>query len=370
MTVDEEGRAMGTRVVITGAAGPLGRRVVARAAADPDVGTVVAIDRPGTDLPTGAGVTALTIELTDPDLKRACEGAAAIVHLGASQPLDAVTDAALDGTGSSVGDVEGTRSLLAAAGVAGVRTLVVLSSAMVYGAWPNNPVPLTEEAPLRPDPALRFAIEKAEIERLAGEWRDERSGHADTAVTVAMLRPTIAVASETSSWLGRSPWSAAGVQIDDAEPPAQFVHLDDLAAAVDLARRERLDGPFNVAPDGWIPAEQLRALSGPSPRVHLPAAVAERVAAMRFRFGLTGTPPSVLPYPRYSWVVANDRLKAAGWQPTHTNEEAFVEADHGGPLASLNPRKRQMIAFSVVGVVAAGLIVGVVALVRRSRRKR
>ena len=360
---------MGETVVITGAAGPLGRRVVALAAADPEVEVVVAIDRPGADLPTGPRVTGLAIDLTDPDLKRACDGASSIVHLGPSEVLDAGVDGAVDGTGSSSGDVEGTRALLAAAADVGVRTVVLLSSAMVYGAWHNNPVPLTEDAPLRPDPALRFAIEKAEIERLAGEWREERGAHGDTFATVAILRPTIAVARESASWLARSPWSPAGVQIHDEEPPAQFVHLDDLASAVDLARREHLDGPFNVAPDGWIPAEQLRALSGPAPRLHLPNAVAERLGAARLLFGLSGMPASVLPYTRYSWVVANDRLRAAGWEPTHSNEEAFVEADEGGMIASLNPKRRQMLSFAVVGAVAAGAIVGVVALVRRSRRK-
>jgi len=361
---------MGGRVIITGAAGPLGRRVVARAIADPDVDEVVAVDRPGTDLPTGTGITPVAMQLTDPGVKPLCAGADAVVHLG-GRDADDTADEGLDGTGSSFGDVEGTRCLFDAAADAGVRTLVVLSSAMVYGAWPNNPVPLTEDAPLRPDPSLRFAIEKAEVERLAGEWRDHRDHRgtrADPSATVAVLRPTIAVAGESATWLGRSPWSVTAVQLDDAEPPVQFVHLDDLAAAVDLARRQRLDGPFNVAPDGWIPAEQLRALSGPSARVHLPNALAERLASARFRFGLSDTPASVLPYTRCSWVVANDRLRHAGWEPTHTNEEAFVAADRGGPLASLNPKRRQMLSFAVVGAVTAGVIVGVIALVRRRRR--
>jgi nucleoside-diphosphate-sugar epimerase len=303
-------------------------------------------------------------------LKRALEGADAVVHLGRSAPLDRGTDSddLLDGTGARGGDVVGTRFLLDAAADAGVRTVVVLSSAMVYGAWPNNPVPLTEDAPLRPDPELRFAIEKAEVERLAGEWRAQQANGSAVPATVAILRPTVSVGPESSSWLSRSPWSSAGVQIDDAEPPVQFVHLDDVTAAVDLARRARLDGPFNVAADGWIPAEQLRALAGPAPRIALPVAVAHKVASLRFRSGLTGTSPAVLPYTRYSWVVANDRLRAAGWEPQHTNEEAFVEADRGGPLAALNPRRRQLLALGAVGAIAAGAAIGVTVLVRRRRR--
>lgn len=369
-------------MVVTGAAGPLGRRVCARIAADPAVGRVVAIDQPGHDAAPGtfapAGAAAgpmATVELhiatlSDPDLKRWCEGASAIVHLGPSEPLDVAGDRALDGTGATGADLQGTRALLAAATDAGVTTLVVLSSAMVYGAWPNNPVPLTEDAPLRPDPGLAFAVEKAELERLAFEWQLDREAAGATDVRVAVLRPAVTVAGESSGWLARSPWSASGVQVSDAEPPAQFVHLDDVAAAVDVARRERLDGAFNVAPDGWIPAEQLRALSGPAPRVHLPAPLAERLAAFRWTFGFTGTPPSVLSYRMHPWVVANDRLRAAGWEPEHTNEEAFVEADDGGPLGGLDAKRKQVLSLGAVAAAVGVVALGVVVLVRRRRRTR
>ena len=370
---------MSTTVVVTGAAGPLGRRVCALIAADPGVARVVAIDQPGHGAAPGAFAPAgaaagpmATIDfhegtLADPDLKSWCEGASAIVHLGLSEPLDAAGDRALDGTGSTCGDLAGTRALLAVATDAGVSTLVVLSSAMVYGAWPNNPIPLTEDAPLRPDPGLAFAVEKAELERLAFEWQQEREDQG-AGVTVAVLRPAITVAGESTAWLARSPWSAAGVQVSDAEPPAQFVHLDDVASAVDIARRGRLDGAFNVAPDGWIPAEQLRALSGPAPRLPLPAPVAERIAALRWTFGFTGTPPSVLSYRMHPWVVANDRLRAAGWEPEHTNEEAFVESDDGGPLGGLDAKRKQLLSLGAVGVAVGAAVLGVVVLIRRRRR--
>lgn len=362
---------MSTTVVVTGAAGPLGRRVCALIAADPGVDRVVGIDQPGQDVAPGgtsgspAAVEMHLADLSDPDLRRWCEGAAAVVHLGPSEPLATAGDRALDGTGSTGTDLRGTRALLAAASDAGVSTLVVLSSAIAYGAWPNNPIPLTEDAPLRPDPDLAFAVEKAELERLAFDWQLNQDA---VEATVAVLRPTVAVAAQSRSWLARSPWSATGMQVSDAEPPVQFVHLDDVAAAVDLARRGRLDGVFNVAPDGWIPAEQLRALSGPAPRIHLPAAVAERVASFRWSFGFTATPPSVLAYRMYPWVVANDRLRAAGWEPQHTNEEAFVEADDGGPLGGLDARRKQLLSLGAVGVAVAAAALGAVALVRRTRR--
>jgi hypothetical protein len=71
-----------------------------------------------------------------------------------------------------------------------------------------------------------------------------------------------------------------------------------------------------------------------------------------------------------SWVVANDRLRAAGWSPTHSNEEAYVEGDPGGPLTSLNPKRRQLLSMGAVVAVAAAGLVGAVLVVRRRLRTR
>ena len=93
---------------------------------------------------------------------------------------------------------------------------------------PTTPVPLTEDAPLRPNPDLRFAVEKAEIERLAGEWREDHP-----AATVALLRPAPAVAEDVAEgWLPRALDAVARLPSGDDDPPSQWLHFDDLAAAV------------------------------------------------------------------------------------------------------------------------------------------
>ncbi len=81
------------------------------------------------------------------------------------------------------------------------------------------------------------------------------------------------------------------------------------------------------------------------------------------------TPPALLPYTVFPWVVANDRLRADGWVPAASNEEAFVASHRAGPWATLSPRRRQELALAVSGVAIVGAAVGVVALVRRRRRR-
>jgi nucleoside-diphosphate-sugar epimerase len=337
-------------VVLTGSEGPLGTRVGDRLAFDPAVDAVVRLTPDD-----------LEVAHSDPGaLKARMDGASTLIHLGRSDGM-----AELDGTGTAGVDVVGTRSLLEAAGSVGVETVVLLSSATVYGAWPNNPVPLTEDAPLRPHPALAYATHKAEVERLTAEWKDQ---HPE--VKVAVLRPTIAVAEDTTDWLASSLWAGTPFDPGDGETPVQFVHLDDLADAVDLARRQRLDGPFNVAPDGWMRSDELRRLAGRGPRVRLPERLSHRLAQWRWNLGLTTTPPGVVAYRVNSWVVANDRLKAAGWAPDHTNEEAYVLGDRPTGWASVSPRRRQELVLGGLGVGVATLAAGGFVLVRRWLRKR
>lgn len=329
------------RIVLTGASGPLGRRVEALAV-EGGAAEVVGLG-------TGA-------ELDRADLSGAFEGADTVVHLASA------FDEHLDVEEGD--DVPMLQRVLDAAAKAEASQLVVLSSAVVYGAWANNAVPLTEAAPLRPNPEFAFAVQRAEIERLVGEWRD---GHPGAVVTI--LRPVPAVAEGGRSWLAEALRAASDLRGEE-EPPAQYLHVDDLAAAVDRAWRERLDGAFNVAPDGWLSGPETAALASELPRVPIPDRLVGRVAAWRWRLRLTSAPPGLVPYVREPWVVANDRLRATGWAPTHSNEEAYVAGHPAGPWATLSPRRRQELALGGAATVLVGAAAGVAVVLRRRVAKR
>jgi peptidoglycan/xylan/chitin deacetylase (PgdA/CDA1 family) len=176
------------------------------------------------------------------------------------------------------------------------------------------------------------------------------------------------VSEDAIGWITRALDAIDGLPTVDTDPPSQFLHLDDLAAAVDIARRQRLDGPVNVAPDGWLEAADRRALA-PAPRLRVPERVAVKVATWRWRLGLAPTPPGLLPYARHAWVVANDRLRAAGWAPAYSNEEAFVAGHAAGPLATMSPRRRQELALGIAGTSLVGAAATATVLLRRRARR-
>lgn len=248
----------------------------------------------------------------------------------------------------------------------GVTHFVLLSSAMVYGAWPNNPVPLTEDAILRPDVDFVYARQLAAAEALADRWRRRGAGR-----SVTVLRPVITMAGDATSVLARSLAAGLGQRFGEDDPPSQFLHLDDLAAAVVLAVERRLDGVFNVAPDGWVAGERVRALTGGSPRLRLPERANVVIAAWRWRLLRGPVPPGMRSYTRWPWVVSNDRLEMHGWTALVTNDEAYVEATEGRWWTLVTPKRRQELALGAM--VAAAVLGGLGALAgvsrwRRSRR--
>jgi nucleoside-diphosphate-sugar epimerase len=324
-------------VVLTGAAGPLGHRVQTAL----DDHTVVLVDAPD-DVASGAGVGSI----------------AAVVDLGSS---DYDNRAARRESAT-----ESAAATLAVADSLGAAHVVFVSSALVYGAAANNPVPLTEDATLRPDVEFVFARQLASAEELVEQWRTSRPGR-----TTCVLRPAVSLAEGGSSRLATALVFGFGRRLAQADPPSQFLHLDDLAAAVEIGVVRRLDGVFNVAPDGWVPGERVRALSGERPRLPLPERLSELVAGLRWRFLRGPIPPGLLPYTREPWVVSNGRLRAAGWAPTVTNEQTYVESTEAPWWTMVSPKRRQELALGG-GIVAFvfGALAGVIAVRRWLSRRR
>jgi nucleoside-diphosphate-sugar epimerase len=236
---------------------------------------------------------------------------------------------------------------------------------MVYGAWANNPVPITEEAALRPDVEFVYARQLGAVEQLADEWRLAAEGR-----TVAVLRPAVAMAADGTSGLAAALAAGMGQRYGEDDPPAQFLHIDDLASAVLVAVERRLDGVYNVAPDGWVAGERVRALAGAVPRLKLPERMTEVISNLRWRFERGPIPPGLRSYTRWPWLVANDRLKAEGWAPTVTNEQAYVEGTEAKWWTIVSPKRRQEIALGGLGAVLVAVAVVVWRAVRRAQRRR
>ena len=92
-------------------------------------------------------------------------------------------------------NVRGAQTVLTAAAAGRVGRVVLLTSAMVYGARPDNPVPLPEDAPLSADTDSSVAGDLLEIEQLA-----RRSPRANPGMAVTVVRPAALVGQAETRW--------------------------------------------------------------------------------------------------------------------------------------------------------------------------
>ena len=324
-----------TVVAVIGAGSLVGRAVLGRLQAAEDVELILGIDVVEPEMPV-AKLEFRPVDVRDRLLPLALDGADAVVHCGLALEPERDEDAMLART------VHGTRNVLDAAAKVGAHTLVVVTSAGVYGARPDNPLPLDEDAAPRAAPAFAAAHQLRLAEQLVEEWADDHPG-----VGVTVLRPALVLGA--GGWLDRHLALPRLPLVGGQCAPMQFVSPDDVAAAVQLAVVGRLGGTFNVAADGWVTGAEVAGLLGRR-TVRVPEETAFGAARLLWARGLSHLPPGALPTLMYPSVVATERLRARGWTPSSSNRELLRE--FAARRRERAPRRRAV----AVAVIAAVLL--------------
>jgi UDP-glucose 4-epimerase len=216
-------------------------------------------------------------------------------------------------------DVNGTHNVLEAAGMAGTGHVLVTSSAVAYGAFPDNPVPLTEEDPVRGVASFSYARDKTESDRICQLWAAK---YPERVMTI--VRPSIVFGPNVDNYLVRL-WTKQPFTPDvgNLEMPMQFVHEEDVIEAVTALLLERHGGAFNVAGDGEMTVRETAEVIG-SPIRRMPLRAYRALARVMWKARLSEAPPGQIEFGIYPWVVSTEKLKrTTGWQPKHTSRETF-----------------------------------------------
>jgi nucleoside-diphosphate-sugar epimerase len=345
-------------VAVTGAARGVGQALAARLADSPLVGRVVAIDDHRGDV---AGVTWRVADVRDPALAARLAGVDVVVH------ADMSTSVYQDPRERRARNVRGAQTVLTAAAAERVGRVVLVTSAMVYGARPDNPVPLPEDAPLRADADGSMAGDLLEVEELA-----RRSRRANPGTSVTVVRPAALVGDAVDTLLTRHFEAPRLLTVRGCEPRWQFCHVDDLVSALELAAVGLVGGDFAVGCDGSLSQDEVESLSGMK-SIELPARLTFGTAQRLHRLGATPAPAAELRYVVYPWVVDCAALRAAGWRPSVSNAEALsvLLAARGGHHAVVGRRlARKDAALTAAGAAGtAAAVLGTAAIVRHARKR-
>jgi UDP-glucose 4-epimerase len=218
-------------------------------------------------------------------------------------------------------DVNGTANVLDAAAAAGVPHLLVASSTTAYGAWPDNPVPIPEEHPVRGLPGYEYARDKTEIDRLCQLWAAQ---HPESTMTI--VRPTIVFGPNVDNYIVRFWENQPFVVLPDGhDADWQYVHEDDVVDAMSRLLSERRGGIFNLTADGTVKMSEAAAIAGKKVR-KMPLKLYRRLASASWKLRLRNVeaPPGQIEFVLHPWIASNEKLKSElGWTPRYTSRETF-----------------------------------------------
>ncbi|CAA0127068.1 putative protein [Mycolicibacterium vanbaalenii] len=312
------------RVAVTGPTGEIGLSTITALEAHPDVTHIVGMARRPFDA-AAQGWTKTTYRQGD-ILDR--ESVDALVD-----DVDVVVHLAFIIMGSREEsarvNLAGTRNVFEATVAARrPRRLVYTSSVAAYGYHSDNPVPITEDVPVRGSSEHYYSEQKAECEAVLAEVTSQSS------LEVYVLRPCIVAGPKATALFDAMPWNQLPRPVrgltqalpllkppfPDPGTPLQLVHHDDVAAAIALAvtTGSAPPGPYNIAGDGVLSMSEVGEALGARPvKVPRSAAVATSEVISRLPFV-----PSALEWLHAGRTsVVMDTAKARtqlGWTPKYS----------------------------------------------------
>jgi UDP-glucose 4-epimerase len=329
------------RVIVVGATGNVGLRLVEMLADDPAVTSVVGLSR-RTPEAMPAGVDWQPLDLGDEVPAGLLRGADAVVHLAwLFQPThrpDVTWDA----------NVVGTSRLLHAVAEADVPVLVHASSVGAYSPGPGDRQ-VDESWPTHGVPTAAYSREKAYVERLLDVFEQR---HPE--VRVVRMRPAFTFREEAAVQQRRlfaGPFVPARlfrkirlpVLPDPGGLTFQSVHTDDVAAAYHRALTTDVSGAFNLAAEPVLDMPAIGELLGVPVR-RVPARAGRAALTAAWNAHLAPASPGLFDLLTKAPMMSTDRARdELGWRPEHDAIEAIqsflagIESGEGAPTPPLDP---------------------------------
>jgi len=214
-------------------------------------------------------------------------------------------------------NVGGAKNVLKVAKEIEAKKIIITSSTMVYGAWPDNPKYLTENSPMRGHPTYYYNRDKVEIEKLCRRFSMEYEG------ILTILRPCLVLGPNVNHFYSRLlNWPVLPL-VDGKNPEMQFIHEDDLARAYEIFTVKDLPGIFNIVGRGTMKWKEIIEAAGKR-TVRMPDAILYPLLSMLWHLRLTKFPPQILDFIKYRWVASGEKAaKEAGFIPEYTTRETL-----------------------------------------------
>jgi len=295
------------RVLVTGAAGNIGSRLVPLLLDDPEIEQVYGVDAAPCALPPRPGWTPVQADVRDPALRSLVGESDCLVHLAF------VVKNLHDDARAREINLDGTENLLAACEGAPRKRVVFTSSVSVYGYHAENRGFLKEGTPLRPDPNHVYSTCKVSIEQRLGRLGKEFPG-----ISICILRPALVLGPEVDNSLANLFRKGHFLCVKGFDPRVQGVQVDDMARALQSAVKGSVSGVFNVAAADALRVSEICRIFRIR-RIQVPRGLFEGFLRLAYRAGVSHIPPESVSRFLYSLTVDAALFRRVfHWEPAHS----------------------------------------------------
>ena len=300
-------------IVVTGAAGNLGRLVVETLRQH---WPIIAVD----DRPLAGFSPDVDVRRADTrwrsleDILRQRE-IAAVIHLG-------IKHNPRNDAGCYRHNVVSTQRLIELIAKYRISKFFCLSSANIYGPDPDNSYFLTEDAPLLGAEHYREIRDLVAVDNLVQSFY-YRQPDVQTVLfrPVHIVGPRVRSAAATYLRLER-PWVITGF-----DPLVQLIHEEDVVSAMRFALETGERGVFNIVGPGVAPLSRILRVLGRRPR-SVPSFLAWPALKGAWRLNTTDFPPAELRHVQYNCVVDGSLAETQlGFRSTYSLVQTIRSVD-------------------------------------------
>lgn len=216
-------------------------------------------------------------------------------------------------------DIDGTRNTLKQAHEANVEYFLHTSSTLAYGAYPDNPYPLTETNPLCGNKNFHYSYHKAIVEKMIDEFQEKNPNN----MKIGKIRPSAILSPDLQNFVAdilRGGWRTFFLMpYPNENTRIQFLHLEDALEGFRIMLDNRLEGAYNICPNSDVRVGQIpNILKGRG--VKIPLRVLKTLLWVQWKLRLSRAPPAYLDFVAYPFVATNQKIQELGYSPKYSTE--------------------------------------------------
>jgi UDP-glucose 4-epimerase len=302
---------MEKRILITGAAGNIGRKLVRKIKEAGHYCFATDIGKFQEEL---EGIEYGKMDITNlEDLKQIKEKEIThIIHLATILPRNGIPRSV-----EYKVDVGGTKNILEACVEYGVEKLILTTSGASYGYHSDGKFPLKEDDPIRGNHVFGYSYHKRLIENYVEYYRNEKG------LKILLFRPCTVLGEGMASPIADLLKKKIMFDIQGSLFPFSFVWDEDVVGFMFEGVESDITGNYNLAGDGFLTAKEV-AKKFNKVYLALPAPIVQTGLAVLKKFNLSQYGPEQIDFLRYRPALDNEKSKRDfTYQYRRTSEEAI-----------------------------------------------